>query len=124
MVADAVAVKPVSAPQFPANRENNREFCVLPTSSATLAGIQRVKSKALSEIPYIPKQGIIFLEQGILEPEQGSLPAEIESNAEQDFRNKRALGNVPSYSNSGQAQVTPTPHQMFSSSIKLANLCG
>jgi hypothetical protein len=26
MVADAVAVEPVSAPRFPANREKNREF--------------------------------------------------------------------------------------------------
>src|SRR5665213_4034219 len=29
VVADAVAVEPVSAPEFPANREKNREFSVL-----------------------------------------------------------------------------------------------
>jgi hypothetical protein len=27
LVADAVVVEPVSTPQFPANREKNREFC-------------------------------------------------------------------------------------------------
>ena len=33
VVADAVAIEPVSAPQFPANREKNREFCNFGTIS-------------------------------------------------------------------------------------------
>ena len=34
VVADAVTVEPVSASEFPANREKNREFCKIAASGA------------------------------------------------------------------------------------------
>ena len=71
MVADAVLVEPVSTPEFPANREINREFCRIRLLSAILKADTRANSKATREIPYSSEQGIISAEQGILAQEQG-----------------------------------------------------
>jgi hypothetical protein len=66
MVADAVAVEPVSTPEFPANREINREFHQIGPLCKILKADTRADSKASSEIPYATEQGIILAEQGIL----------------------------------------------------------
>jgi hypothetical protein len=66
VVADAVAVEPVSTPKFPANREINREFCQFRTHCGILKANTRANSKAFSQIPYATEQGIILVEQGIL----------------------------------------------------------
>jgi hypothetical protein len=75
LVADAVAVEPVSTVQFPANREKNREFCKIATSGAP----ETLNSGAIAglsmQIPYSTEQGIILPEQGILAEEQGILRA-------------------------------------------------
>jgi hypothetical protein len=42
---------------FPANRENNREFCRFGQSAAILASNPRANSIACSEIPYASEQG-------------------------------------------------------------------
>jgi hypothetical protein len=65
MVADAVAVEPVSTPEFPANREINREFHQIGPLCKILKADTRADSKASSEIPYATEQGIILAEQGI-----------------------------------------------------------
>jgi hypothetical protein len=71
VVADAVAVEPVSIAKFPANREKNREFCKIAASGAP----ETLNSAAVAglpmQIPYSTKQGIILAEQGILAQEQG-----------------------------------------------------
>ena len=81
MVADAVAVEPVSTVKFPANREINREFHRIHTFGAILKADTLVNSEACSEIPYATEQGIISAEQGIQAQEQGisqkSLPNEV-----------------------------------------------
>jgi hypothetical protein len=78
MVADAVAVEPVSTVKFPANREKNREFCKI----EALGAPETVNSGAVAglskQIPYSTEQGIISAEQGILAQEQGILPAKTE----------------------------------------------
>jgi hypothetical protein len=73
---DAVSCEPVSAPKFPANRENNREFCRIWRSTVILASDQRADSIAYSGIPCATEQGIskrvsgkIFKEQGIFVPD-------------------------------------------------------
>ena len=65
MVADAVAVEPVSIPKFPANREINREFHQIRPLGAILRADTREDSKTYNEIPYATKQGIFAKEQGI-----------------------------------------------------------
>ena len=65
MVADAVAVEPVSTPKFPANREINREFRRIRQLGAILKADTRANSEACSEIPYSTEQGIFAKEQGI-----------------------------------------------------------
>jgi hypothetical protein len=71
VVADAVAVEPVSTVKFPANREKNREFYKIAASGAP----ETLNSAAVAglpmQIPYSTKQGIISAEQGILPQEQG-----------------------------------------------------
>jgi hypothetical protein len=71
VVADAVTVEPVSIPQFPANRENNREFCRFRPSGAILSANRQANSEGCNKIPYAKEQGIISKEQGILAREQG-----------------------------------------------------
>ena len=44
VVANAATVKPVSATKFPANRENNREFCRFRSESAILVASQLANS--------------------------------------------------------------------------------
>ncbi|MGA9456690.1 MAG: hypothetical protein WBV43_14615 [Pseudolabrys sp.] len=66
MVADAVAFEPVSTPEFPANREKNREFRQIRPLCEILKADTRANSKVSSEIPYATEQGIISAEQGIL----------------------------------------------------------
>jgi hypothetical protein len=78
VVADAVAVEPVSTPKFPANREKNREFWRNRPLCEILKADTRENSMAFNEIPCSTKQGIISAEQGILAQEQGVLPAKTE----------------------------------------------
>jgi hypothetical protein len=47
MVADAVAVEPVSTAKFPANREKNREFCKIAASGSP----EILNSTAVAELP-------------------------------------------------------------------------
>jgi hypothetical protein len=71
VVADAVTCEPVSAAEFPANREINREFCrIRPRRRFTVVNRQ-TNSMLCSRIPYATEQGIILGEQGILKKEQG-----------------------------------------------------
>ena len=70
VVADAVAVEPVSTPKFPANREINREFCRIHPLCEILNADTRAISKAFGRIPYATEQGIISAEQGFLTQEQ------------------------------------------------------
>jgi hypothetical protein len=65
-VADAVAFEPISTLECPANREKNREFHQIRALGAILKADTRANSKASSEIPYAPEQGIVSEEQGIL----------------------------------------------------------
>ena len=46
MVADAVTVEPVSTPEFPANREKNREFRQIRALGAILKADTRANSEA------------------------------------------------------------------------------
>ena len=67
MVADAVAVEPVSTPKFPANREINREFYQIRPPCEISKANTRAISMPFSQIPYATEQGIISAEQGILD---------------------------------------------------------
>jgi hypothetical protein len=78
VVADAVAVKPVSTPKFPANREINREFCQIDPLCAISKADTQVNSKTCSKIPYATEQGINSAEQGIPAQQQGVLSAKSE----------------------------------------------
>jgi hypothetical protein len=60
-----------SPPEFPDNRENNREFFKFGPFSAILAPNRRVNSASYNEIPYATEQGIFLPEQGIFAKEQG-----------------------------------------------------
>jgi hypothetical protein len=71
LAADAVAVEPVSAAKFPANREINREFYQIRPPCEILKANTRAISMPFSQIPYATEQGIISAEQGILVQEQG-----------------------------------------------------
>jgi hypothetical protein len=55
---DAVSCEPVSAPNFPANREINREFRRIPPSTAIFVSDERADSIAYGGIPYATEQGI------------------------------------------------------------------
>jgi hypothetical protein len=72
VVAVAVTYEPVSTPNFPANREINREFGRIYPLDAILNVNTRGESEACSEIPYAREQGIISEKQGILVKEQGT----------------------------------------------------
>jgi hypothetical protein len=71
VVVDAVTYEPVSTPEFPANREINREFREIRLLGAILHGSTRANSEACSEIPYSAEQGIFAKEQAICTREQG-----------------------------------------------------
>jgi hypothetical protein len=71
VVADAVGFEPVSTPNFPANREINREFRQIRPFLKILDADTRAISKAFGQIPYATEQGIISAEQGISAQEQG-----------------------------------------------------
>jgi len=71
VVADAVAVEPISAPLFPANREKNREFNKIGASGALEIENKAVVTGASARIPHSVEQGIISAKQGILVREQG-----------------------------------------------------
>jgi len=73
VVADAVAFEPVSTPEFPANREINREFRQIRLPGAILNADTRANSEACSKIPYPAEQGIFAKEQGIYTQEQGNI---------------------------------------------------
>ncbi|MGB8075885.1 MAG: hypothetical protein WCF55_24050, partial [Pseudolabrys sp.] len=51
----AVEIEPVSSPEFPANREINREFRQIRLLGAILHADTRANAKACSEIPYSTK---------------------------------------------------------------------
>jgi hypothetical protein len=67
VVADAVAVEPVSTLQFPANREKNREFNKIRASGAAEIVNNAVVTGLPVLIPYSAEQGIILADQGILD---------------------------------------------------------
>jgi hypothetical protein len=71
MVADAVQVEPVSTPEFPANKEINREFFNFGSDCGSAVAIRPMIQRAWSEIPYSTEQGIFAKEQGICRREQG-----------------------------------------------------
>ena len=65
LVADAVAVEPVSTAKFPANREINREFFNFGPDRSSEVAIRPMIQRTWSEIPYSTEQGIFAKEQGI-----------------------------------------------------------
>ena len=65
MVADAVAVKPVSATKFPANREKNREFFKFGLARCFEFAVRPMIQANYREFPYATEQGNYFSEQGI-----------------------------------------------------------
>jgi hypothetical protein len=71
MVADAVQVEPVSTPEFPANREINRELRRIRPLDAISIADTRANSEACNKIPHSTEQGIFAKEQGICTREQG-----------------------------------------------------
>ena len=71
MVADAVAIEPVSAPEFPANREKNREFFNFGGLPQSECPQSPMISGLLNRIPYALEQGISEQEQGNSEKDQG-----------------------------------------------------
>ena len=89
MVADAVAVEPVSPTNFPANREKNREFFDFRRPFRLRWLTRPTISVTWSQIPYSMKQGIFSAEQGILPQEQGILSFKIEIIADRVFGTHR-----------------------------------
>src|SRR5262249_493486 len=65
-------MEPVSIPEFPTNREINREFLRIRPLDAILSDDKRANAKAFSENPYPTEQGIILAEQGIPTQKQGN----------------------------------------------------
>jgi hypothetical protein len=62
-------------PDFPANREINREFRRTRLLSAILKADRRANSEPCSEIPYSTEQGIFAKEQGICTRETAKFDA-------------------------------------------------
>ncbi len=83
MVADAVAVEPLSTTKFPANREKNREFCKITASGAAKAVNNAVVTGLPVQISYLPEQGIVLAEHGILLRKQGILSTGIKGIAKE-----------------------------------------
>ena len=75
MVADAVALEPVSTLKFPANREKNREYFNFGTASRIRRRFSPIISGLLSQIPYSSEQGVSEQEQGNFGGEQGIFSA-------------------------------------------------
>src|SRR3974390_3145165 len=71
MVADAVAVEPVSASKFPANREINREFLGIDPLDTVWVADTSANSEGCGKIPYTTEQGIILKKQGFWTAPQG-----------------------------------------------------
>jgi hypothetical protein len=71
VVADAVCYERVSATQFPAIRENNREFCEIAVRGAGPANYFHENSKSCRQIPCFAEQGICK-QQGILSNGSGN----------------------------------------------------
>ena len=96
MVADAVAVEPVSTDKFPANRETNREFWRIRSLCKILKADTRAISKAFSQIPYKTEQGIYSAEQGIPVQEQGIFTDQIRNHHRMRFsvHTGRFLGTI------------------------------
>jgi hypothetical protein len=65
VVADAVTVEPVSASEFPANREIYREFCKIRPFNTISKTETRVNSDAYNKIPQAQEQGIISVNREI-----------------------------------------------------------
>src|SRR5262245_46791199 len=61
---------PSPTPEFPANREINRELCRNRPLDAILIADTRANSETCSEIPCATEQGIFAKEQGICAREQ------------------------------------------------------
>jgi hypothetical protein len=59
---DTVLIGPVSNPEFPENREINREFFSFGRFSAIFVPNRRANSAAYNKIPYAAEQGIFFTE--------------------------------------------------------------
>jgi hypothetical protein len=60
LAVDAVLIGPVSTPEFPDNREINREYWKFWPSAAICASNWGVKSKVYNRIPYATEQGIVL----------------------------------------------------------------
>ena len=73
MVADAVAVEPVSTPKFPANREINREFRGFGRCSAEQVSTPTSNFNGLHSIPYTKEQGVFLKRTGKFIPGSGKL---------------------------------------------------
>jgi hypothetical protein len=82
VVADAVSVEPVSDPEFPTNREKNREFFNFGPDRGLEHPMRPMISGLLRKIPYSTEQGIISAEQGILLQEQGIFSVKSENTPE------------------------------------------
>ena len=70
-MANAVAIKPVSASQIPANRETNRELGNFRVTFAQDSLEEPRNLGAFLQIPYSAEQGIFLNEQGISLADQG-----------------------------------------------------
>jgi hypothetical protein len=73
VVADAVAVEPVSASKFPANREKNRDSCENKAPAGILTPNPSANSVVCSKIPYSLEQGIFIGRAGNLSARTGNL---------------------------------------------------
>jgi hypothetical protein len=78
VVADAVAVEPVSTPKFPANREINREFHQIGPLCKILKADTRADSKASSEIPYQQNRELFWRNREFLFRNREFLPVKSE----------------------------------------------
>ena len=107
VVADAVAVEPVSTPEFPANREINREFRRIRPLYKIFRANSCANSNAFSRIPYETEQEIISAEQGIPAQEQGILTIKTEIIAGRGFR----YTQVRDHSHAAEDEVVPAAKQ-------------
>ena len=82
MVADALAVEPVSTAEFPANREKNRVFLRIGLFGEALCADTRTHSEAYSRIPYATEQRIHSGEQRTAAQKQEIFLARARTNVE------------------------------------------
>ena len=71
MADETVAGEPVSGPEFPVNRENNREIRGIARPGPKIGANLKANSECYREIPYAAEQGIFLLEQGMVRRHQG-----------------------------------------------------